>query len=214
MHFALKSCNFSRAVTVLLERCFVGSFLRTWRCWLGNEWKTFHGHWQGRVGLEQRYTGKNNFPVLVGSVWVQLARHGWQFGRQAGISVGSLDRVQVHPVPSTAQWLVLLGFAKLAGAGQGQRAGSTSLRFGRAGQEAWLLPSRLSSTAGVRVCAWPGVWDTPDMLNWSHIRVLLVQNSPSALTEEGVTSGAPYLYGLNQDRTWPRPWAFYQHSFT
>lgn len=104
-------------------------------------------------------------------------------------------------MPSTAQGLVLLGFAKLAGAGQGQRAGSTFLGFGRAGQEAWLLPSQLCSTAGVWVGAWPGVCDTPDTLNLSHIRVLLVQNSPLALTEEGVTSGAPYLYGLNQYRT-------------
>lgn len=51
------------------------------------------------------------------------------------ISVGSLDRVQGCPVPSIAKGLVLLGFAKLAGAGQGQRAGSTFLRFGREGQD-------------------------------------------------------------------------------
>lgn len=74
------------------------------------------------------------------SQWLQLVSEcSWQFGRQTGISVGSLDRVQVCPVPSTAQGLVLLGFAKLAGAGQGQRGGFTFPRFGKAGQGAWLL---------------------------------------------------------------------------
>lgn len=84
----------------------------------------------------------------------------WRFARQAGISVGSLDRVQVCPVPSMAQGLVLLALPSWQEQGRVKELALPS-------SQAWLVPSQLSSTA--RVCM--GVCDTPDTLS-DHTYVL------------------------------------------
>lgn len=106
----------------------------------------------------------------------------WQFARQAGISVGSLDGVQVCPVPSMAQGLVLLALPSWQEQGRVKELALPSSQV----WEAWLVPSQLSSTAGVCM----GVCDTPDTLS-DHTCAGLVQSSPLSLTEEGVTRGAP-----------------------
>lgn len=200
---------FSQAVVVPLEHCSVGSFLRTRRCWLGNEWKAFHGHWQSRERLDLRYTGKNDFPVPAGGVWVQLARHAGSLeGRQESL-LAAWTGFRCAQCPARRRDWRCWGLPSWQGQGRAKELALPSP--GLEGQDrSWLVPPQLSSTAGVCMAGWEWhTWHT----EWSPKWAGWVQNSPLSLTEEGETSGAPYLYGLNRERASPRPWAFWQLNF-
>lgn len=191
MHFAWKRHNFTETLLIQLScDCPIGALL----CRLLP---------QNLQVLAQNSV--EDFPRTLGE-----QTGVWTMGRRISqclvcLNVGKAGRylcwqlVQGSGVPSAQHGTGTgaAGFARLAGAGQDSGAGSAFLRFGRAGQEVWLLPSQLSSRC---VHGWVCV---TLLTHWSHRWAVLAQNSPLSLTAGGMTRAA--LTCMVWIRTQPDP---------